>query len=376
MFLSTPTVKEDTDPTVGRVTPPPTSKRQRAKPPASRSKNRPLYFLGAGMRVLAAVGISALLWLPRLLGPATNPGETGTSQQPYAPPVAGSKPVTPAYRAGDQFKDCEICPDMIVVPQGAFTQGSPASEPGREPNEGPQHTVRVDYPLAVGQFEVTRKQFAQFVSDTGNVLSGCATYEEGSWKLRNDRDWQSPGFYQDETEPVTCVSWEDARRYADWLAKKTGKDYRLLSSSEWEYIARTGTNTARSWGDNPNFACQITNIADQATQDNYPGWEIHNCMDGYVYTAPVEGFKPNDFGVYATLGNVFEWVEDCWNDSYRGAPSDGSAWTQGDCTSRLLRGGSWYSQPRYVRSAFRNRFNRDYRASTFGIRVARELPRS
>jgi formylglycine-generating enzyme required for sulfatase activity len=97
-------------------------------------------------------------------------------------------------------------------------------------------------------------------------------------------------------------------------------------------------------------------------------------MDGYLYTAPAEAFKSNGFGIYATLGNVFEWVEDCWNDSYRGAPDDGSAWTQGDCTRRLLRGGSWYSQPQYVRSAFRNHFDRNSRASTFGIRVARELP--
>jgi serine/threonine-protein kinase len=380
-FLSTPAVEADVDPAVGDVGQHSTKEQQHTEHPAS--QNRQLYIIGAGMLALAAVGISTLLWLP---GPDDTESENiptdsvPPSTATDAPRPADTLPVTtpqtdtPTYRAGHQFRDCATCPDMIVVPQGTFTQGSPASEPGHEPNESPQRTVRVDYPMAVGQFEVTRKQFAQFVSDTGYALTGCSTYEEGSWQLRNNRDWQSPGFYQDESEPVTCVSWEDAHRYTDWLAKKTGKDYRLLSASEWEYIARAGTDTARSWGNNPDTACQITNIADQATQDDYPGWEIHDCMDGFVYTAPVEGFKPNNFGIYATLGNVFEWVEDCWNDNYQGAPNDGSAWSEGDCTKRSLRGGSWFSRPQYVRSAFRNRFSRDTRASTFGIRVARELP--
>jgi serine/threonine protein kinase len=367
----------------GATTPPPT-RLQHVKGPAPHSKRRWLYLFGAGMLVLLVVVISVLQWLPSLLygtdgksvatDIASLPVESEASQQPVAPPVLPPDSETSAYRTGNRFNDCATCPDMIVVPRGTFTQGSPASEPGRESSEGPQHSVRVDYLLAVAQFEVTRQQFAQFVSELGYSSSGCSTYEEGSWKLRNNRDWQSPGFYQDETEPVTCVSWEDARRYTDWLAKKTGKDYRLLSASEWEYVARAGTDTARSWGNNPNIACQLTNIADRATLDNYPGWEIHDCMDGYVYTAPMEVMKPNEFGVYATLGNVFEWVEDCWNNNYHGAPTDGSAWTEGDCTKRLLRGGSWFSQPKYVRSAFRNRFNSDARVSTFGFRVARELP--
>jgi serine/threonine-protein kinase len=366
----------------GAITPPPT-RLQHAKGPAPHSKSRWFYLFGAGMLVVV-VGISVLQWLPRLLygtdgksattDIASPPTSTEVSQQPVTPPVVVAESVTSAHSAGYRFKDCATCPDMIVVPRGTFTQGSPASEQGRESSEGPQHSVRIDYPLAVAQFEVTRQQFAQFVSEVGYTLSGCSTYEEGSWKLRNNRDWQSPGFYQDETEPVTCVSWEDARRYTDWLTKKTGKDYRLLSASEWEYIARAGTDTARSWGNNPNIACQLTNIADRATLDNYPGWEIHDCMDGYVYTAPMEVMKPNEFGVYATLGNVFEWVEDCWNNNYQGAPRDGSAWTEGDCAKRLLRGGSWFSQPKHVRSAFRNRFNSDARASTFGFRVARALP--
>ena len=373
-----PTVEPASDKTVIRpprtppgTAPPPPSKQQHTKLPASNSKKQRFYLLGAGSLVLVIAGISVLLWLTR---PFNDAGEKSAIMNSASPLVVAPEPVPPAYIAGNRFKDCATCPDMVVVPRGTFTQGSPASEPERESNEGPQRSVRVDYPLAVGQFEVTRQQFSQFVSDTGYVLTGCSTYEEGSWKLLNDRDWQSPGFYQDETEPVTCVSWEDARRYTDWLTKKTGKDYRLLSASEWEYIARAGADTARSWGNDPEFACLLTNIADQSTQDKYPGWKIHDCRDGYVHTAPVEDSKPNEFGVYGTLGNVFEWVEDCWNDSYHGAPNDGSAWTEGDCAERSLRGGSWFSQPKYVRLAFRNHFNSDARASTFGFRVARPLP--
>lgn len=337
-------------------------RRQQAKQPTPNPKNRWLYPLSASVLVFV-LGIATLLWLSLSDDPPEEKSAAIESELP------------PAYATGDQLKDCATCPEMIVVPPGEFIQGSPVSELGREPNEGPQRSVRLDYFLAVGQFEVTRQQFGQFISESDYPLRGCTTYEEGGWEYRNDRGWQSPGFHQDQTEPVTCVSWEDAQYYTDWLTKKTGNDYRLLSASEWEYIARAGTDTSRSWGDAPKLACLQTNVADQATQDTYPGWEVHDCKDGYVHTAPVKDLKPNEFGIHATLGNVFEWVEDCWNDSYQGAPSNGSPWIEGDCSKRSLRGGSWYSQPKFVRSAFRNRFNADVRASTIGFRVALELPR-
>jgi serine/threonine-protein kinase len=382
MLGSAPGVGPGVNPAVDQFPHDPYEKLKPSEPRRTQAKRKKSVIIGLSVLVLGALVASALIWLPavddsgRGSAPperASSPATSDDSPEPVAPPVAGSPAVTPSYTAGAQFRDCQTCPQMIVLPQGSFTQGSPHSEPGRQPDEGPQHTVHIDYPLAVGQYEVTRRQFAQFVSETRYESAGCSTYD-GSWDMRDDRNWQAPGFDQHDSEPVTCVSWVDARKYVDWLARKTGKNYRLLSSAEWEYVARAGTQTARSWGDDPDTACWLTNVADQATRDHYPGWEIHNCMDGYLYTAPAEAFKSNGFGVYATLGNVFEWVEDCWNDSYRGAPDDGSAWTQGDCTRRLLRGGSWYSQPQYVRSAFRNHFDRNSRASTFGIRVARELP--
>ena len=171
---------------------------------------------------------------------------------------------------------------------------------------------------------------------------------------------------------MTCVSLDDAAAYTDWLSSRTGKQYRLLSSSEWEYVARAGVETASDAGDD-SAVCAIANLADRSATAIYHDWSVHACADGYVYTAPVGSFQPNRFGVYDMLGNVFEWVEDCWNDSYEGAPTDGSAWLQGDCGTRVLRGASWFSMPQYGRFAFRNHFQRGHRGATFGFRVARVL---
>ncbi len=278
-LLSSPSVKTDT----GAAASP--ARKQQTKPSPPQPNNRRYLILGASMLALAAVGITALLFLPKLLYPTGSIQQTTEAdelQEPSTLPKVTGDPAAPAYKTGDQFRDCTTCPDMIVIPQGSFTQGSRPSEAGRKQNEGPQHTVHVSYPLAIGQFEVTRNQFAQFVTDTDYALSGCTTYEDGSWELRPDRNWKSPGFYQDDSEPVTCVSWEDANAYAAWLAKLTEKDYRLLSASEWEYASRAGTDTSRNWGDNPDAACQMANIADLTTQDDYPGWQIHNCMDAMM----------------------------------------------------------------------------------------------
>jgi formylglycine-generating enzyme required for sulfatase activity len=172
---------------------------------------------------------------------------------------------------------------------------------------------------------------------------------------------------------VVCVSWIDAKKYVEWLSSKTGQQYRLLTSSEWEYVARAGTQTTRAWGKSPSRACEQTNVADLAASGKFSDWLVHDCNDDYIYTSPVTALKENTFGIAGLMGNVFEWVEDCWNESYSGAPDDGSAWVEGECSSRILRGGSWFSQPQYVRSAFQNHFDSNHRASTFGIRVARDL---
>lgn len=278
------------------------------------------------------------------------------------------------HKTGDSFQDCVDCPDLVVIPKGSFMQGSPASEIDRFANEGPQRYVSLNYSLAVAKHEISRSEFARFANETGHQSDGCWTYDE-KWEKHLEHNWQTPGFNQDDRHPVTCVSWNDAKAYVNWLSQKTGKTYRLLSESEWEYITRAHAESARTWGDDPELACISANVADLTSEQHYNGWEVHRCVDGYVYTAPAGSFTPNGFGLYDMLGNVFEWVEDCWNDNYLWAPLDGSAWTEGDCRQRVLRGGSWFSMPKYLRFAFRNRFDADYRSSSFGFRVARVLNR-
>src|SRR5262249_46599041 len=153
-----------------------------------------------------------------------------------------------------------------------------------------------------------------------------------------------------------CVSFEDAQRYVQWLSRKTGKLYRLPTEAEWEYAARAGTTTARFWGDGRERACDFANVADFTGAETL-NWnkgnqdQVFQCRDGYANTAPVGSFRPNAFGLYDMLGNVFQWTEDCYHNSYDAAPSDGSAWTTGECKYRVLRGGSWNVSPRSVRSA-------------------------
>lgn len=338
-------------------------------------------FTGAG--IAALVAIVSVVYLLKPFG--YNFGRTETTPAPTAPdtpqPDAKESPsmpqekrlvVTPDFRPGTALQDCDACPELVVVPPGGFLQGSPDTESGRERNEGPQHRVEIGYPLAVGKHEVTRGEFAQFVSDTGHESSGCWAYD-GDWTMHSDRSWQSPGFDQDDSHPVTCISWSDAIAYADWLSGKTGNKYRLMSSSEWEYVARAGLKQANDWAENPATSCRSANVADRSAESRYPGWTVHDCKDGFIHTAPAGSFGPNGFGVHGMLGNVFEWVEDCWNRDYTDAPVDGSAWAQGDCSQRLLRGGSWFSMPQYVRYAYRNHLERDYRASTFGFRIVRAL---
>ena len=288
----------------------------------------------------------------------------------YFLPVGREKKQTAARLPGTTFKDCDTCPEMVVIPAGQFIQGSLSTEKNREANEGPGRLVVIDYALAVSRYEITKAQFARFTEETGHEGTGCRTYN-GSWEIDNQRSWQTPGFEQADTHPVTCMSWNDAQAYLRWLADSTGRAYRLLSASEWEYAARAGIADNGTEAVAPTDTCESANVADQSTTTTYPGWEIFDCRDDFVHTAPVGSFQANAFGLNDMIGNVFEWVTDCWNDGYEKAPLDGSAWEAGDCSRRVLRGGSWFTPPGYVRASFRNRFDPDYRSSSFGFRVAR-----
>jgi len=252
-------------------------------------------------------------------------------------------PLKETMAPGEPFQDCPDCPQMVVVPAGSFEMGSPRSENGRRPVEDPQHGVEIVRDFAVGKYEVTVGEFRLFVEATERDMSGTRS----CWE-RYDLT---------EEHPVTCVSWQDASDYAQWMAQKTGKPYRLLSEAEWEYAARAGTTTARYWG-NVDRACKFARIS--------------QC--GSNGSAPVGQYRPNAVGLYDMMGNVWEWVDDCWNDSYVGAPADGSAWKTGQCEERALRGGSFYNKSSNMRSAKRNWNGTDYHYDDVGVRLARTLP--
>ena len=281
---------------------------------------------------------------------------------------------------GTKFRDCPQCPELVVVPSGSFMMGSPESEAGRYDDEGPVHEVTIGYRLAVGVKEVTRGEFARFVSETGRSTGdSCHVYEGGEWEEGSGRNWKSPGFDQTGSHPAVCVDWTDAKAYVEWLSGKTEKKYRLLSEAEWEYVARAGTGTARYWGEGESGQCRYANGADSSAGFD---WST-GCRDGYARTSPVGRFAPNEYKLHNVLGNVWEWVEDCWYGSYHGAPSDGSAWGSGDgsawewesghCGRRVVRGGSWYLGPRDLRSATRLGNTTGLRLTSLGFRVARTL---
>jgi formylglycine-generating enzyme required for sulfatase activity len=287
-----------------------------------------------------------------------------------------------ALKPKDLFKECDKCPEMVVIPAGSFTMGSPPNEEGRLPGEEPQHTVTISHAFAAGKFTVTVDQFAEFVKETGyDAGSKCWTFEDGKSEERIGRSFANPGFSQSGSHPAVCVSSNDAKAYVAWLSKKMGKPYRLLTEAEWEYAARgrtkPGSYPRYFFGDNKDDMCRYGNAWDQIAASKIPGgnadWFVH-CADGYIYTAPVGSFLPNAFGLYDMHGNAWQWVEDCWHDNYYGAPNDGSAWTtSGDCGRRTRRGGSWYSVSGTLRAASRGAGPTDDRDSNDGFRVARTL---
>ena len=288
--------------------------------------------------------------------------------------VLSSATHTAVAAAPDTFKDCDACPEMVVIPAGSFTMGSPANEEGRYNKEGPQHRVSIPRSFALGKYEVTKAEFAAFVHETGRDAQGCLIRDDGKWKDDDSKSWRNPGYTQSDSHPVVCVNWDDAKAYARWLSRKTGKEYRLPSESEWEYAARASTTTARYWGDYPDSACGYANVHDRTSKsENNFHWANHECDDGYAQTAPVGRFQANRFGPHDMLGNVWEWTEDCLNDSYSGAPTNGRAWITGECHRRVVRGGSWGGQPRNLRSAIRIGDGTGDRYYNNGFRVARTL---
>jgi formylglycine-generating enzyme required for sulfatase activity len=280
-----------------------------------------------------------------------------------------------ALKPRNVFKECDKCPEMVVVPAGSFTMGSPENERDRSDREGPQHPLSIAQPFAAGKFAVTVDQFAAFVTDTQHdVGSSCRTLEGGKNEERQGRSWRDPGFPQSGSHPAVCINFADAEAYADWLSAKTGKRYRLLTEAEWEYAARAGTTTRFFFGDDEKDTCRYGNGTDLEAKRRVPGLgPSAPCSDGYAYTAPAGSFLPNAFGLYDMHGNARQWVEDCFHASYIGAPTDGSAWTGVNCTMRVQRGGAWGYRPANLRSAYRDGIEPALRRSFTGFRVARTL---
>ena len=268
--------------------------------------------------------------------------------------------------AGTVFRDGDDCPEMVVIPAGEFMMGSPDSEEGRSRDEGPQHKVTVARPFALGRYALTVAEFGRFVAANGykteaeqNPSEGIRVWDGSKWVWSNGKSWRDPGFAQAENHPVVGVSWNDVVAYVKWLSEKTGEPYRLPSEAEWEYAARAGTTTRYPWGDDPGK--NRANFFNSGSQ-----WSGKQ-------TAPVASFEPNAFGLYDMIGNVWEWLQDCWNDSYKGAPTEGSAWESGNCGLRVVRGGSWNIRPGYARVANRNRDAPTDRYIYQGFRLARML---
>ena len=273
------------------------------------------------------------------------------------------------WSVGDRFRDCAACPEMMVVPAGRFAMGSRQWEE-LYADEGPVHPVTIATPFAVGVHEVTVAEFERFVNETAHATGhSCWTRENHEQKSRLGRGWRNPGFPQEASHPVVCVNWHDARRYAAWLAEETGEPYRLPSESEWEYVARAGK--ARVW-EHEVDQCAYANGSDASANQFIP-WQAAPCNDGYAHTAPVGSFPPNAWGLHDLLGNASEWTQDCWNESYAGAPADGRPWESGECGQRVFRGGAYSFVRSALRLARRDATNSGNRGDVYGFRVVRTL---
>ena len=282
--------------------------------------------------------------------------------------------VTPARVPATVFRDCSDCPEMAVVPAGNFTMGSSAAEKlwaashgaslGSVADEAPQHKVSLRS-FALGEYDVTRREYAVFVRETGHPPGDGCGKDSFKWDKQPDLNWQNPGFIQTDRDPVVCVSWNDARAYITWLNTKVrgstytngGGPYRLPSEAEWEYAARGGTTTPFWWGDD-----------DAAAVDH--AWFKAN-SDGHSHSV---GLKPaNAFGLYDIVGNVWQWTEDCYGDTYAKAPADGSAAESPTGCMRVDRGSCWMYPAWLLRSATRERNPAAFRDAVMGFRVARTV---
>jgi formylglycine-generating enzyme required for sulfatase activity len=295
------------------------------------------------LRVLLIIG-GAMIALTQPLSGKPHSGKPHSGKPQSDEPHAARPHLEARNAAHKEFRDCARCPVMVIVPAGEFTMGSPP-EAGQAET---QHRVTIPAPFAVGKFAVTFDEWGICVKDRG-----CGGYRP------DDQGWGRG------KRPVIDISWDMAKDYVQWLARKTGKPYRLLTEAEWEYAARAGTTTKYSTGD--TISPKLANY--DGSEDGAGPSEVNRKK-----TLPVGSFPPNAFGLYDMHGNVTQWVEDCWHDDYTTeAPADGSAWVEGSCEGRVLRGGSWADSESELRSAARTGEYRYESSYNDGFRVARGL---
>jgi formylglycine-generating enzyme required for sulfatase activity len=350
--------------------------------------------------VILAAGLAWQLW-PRSTAP------TATAPPPSAPLIAAASVASPTSApaptpsqselsravpaaasiattaAGRTFRDCPNCPEMVAVPAGRFQMGAGVAEIARfaipqatAEHEQPQHEVTLAKPFALARYDITRAEFAAFAKATKfHPKAGCQAGTSTGWQVRAEGGWEDPGFQQTDRDPVVCMNSIEIDAYLGWLRQTTGKAYRLPSEAEWEYAARAGTTTSFYWGDDPSQICAFENVGDETAKEKGVTTLAMPCRDGYALTAPVGSFKPNPWGLYDMLGNVFIQVEDCWNDTYAGAPADGSAWMFGDCARHVMRKAS-FGNVRAVTVRAANRFAKGavVKHDRSGFRVALTLP--
>jgi formylglycine-generating enzyme required for sulfatase activity len=299
--------------------------------------------------------------------PAAQPAaQSGTSRTPE-----------PAVAPGKVFRDCPDCPELVAIPAGGFTMGSPAGDEADRTNEKPQVKVTIGKAFALMTTKVTRDQFAAFLKATQREPEqGCYLPDGGDGKYDEKADFLHPGIKQEGNHPVVCVSWSDAHDYAEWLSSKTGKHYRLPTEAERDYAARGGKKTVWPWGEDAQSVngCKVANVFDKAGDAKYPINEDQlPCSDNFAETSPVDAYPANGYGLKGAIGNAWEWVEDCYHDTYKGAPTDGSAWEGDSCAKRVLRGSSYIDNVWDSRFASREEMEPGDRNANVGFRLARDL---
>ncbi|MDF2793333.1 MAG: chromophore maturation protein PvdO [Pseudomonas orientalis] len=261
-----------------------------------------------------------------------------------------------APQPGKVFKDCKDCPEMVVLPAGTFTMGTPEDEVGREPDEGPMHEVTFAKPFAMSRFHVTAGEWDSYVRQTGVKIAN------GDDRPGRECIAGKPRYPQGPRQPAVCMDMDDIKNYVAWLSKKTGQQYHMVSEAQREYAARAGTSGPFPFPFDEGKGYSIARHAN-----------TYGPADGYSYSSPVGSYPPNAFGMYDMHGNVYERVADCEHPNYVGAPTDGSAWMEPNCASYQIRGNDWGEAPVFSRSGNRNNIYPQTRGDWIGFRVVRDL---